>query len=129
MKLKVLQALNKWEKRAFDYGSVDCCQFAGFVVKELTGKDYLADFHYTSEDEAETIIKNFGELKDTASSVLGDPTKDISSLNDGCPVIVKMPDNQVMGIKLDETAICLVKNGFVRIPKEYIVLGWNICHK
>jgi hypothetical protein len=69
--INVLQALNKWERKDFDYGSVDCCQFAGFITKELTGKDYLADFHYNSESDAESIIKDFGDLEDTAASVLG----------------------------------------------------------
>ena len=86
MQLRVLQALNKWQRRDFDYGDADCCQFAGFVVKELTGKDYLADFDYTSEDEANQIIRSNGDLEATVSSVLGDSTKDIDSLPDGSPV-------------------------------------------
>ncbi len=129
MILKVYQALNKWEKKDFNYGDVDCCQFAGFIVKELTGKDYLADFHYNSEEDAETIIKNFGDLEDTAASVLGEPTKEIRSLPDGSPVIVKTPDSQLMGIKLGNAAVCLVKKGFARIPGQHLLWGWNLCPK
>jgi len=55
MQLRILQALNKWQRRDFTYGDADCCQFAGFIVKELTGKDYLADFNYSSEEEAYEI--------------------------------------------------------------------------
>lgn len=126
MKLKVLQALNKWEKRAFDYGSVDCCQFAGFVVKELTGKDYLADFHYTSEDEANQIIESNGDLKDTVSTVLGKSTSNINSLADGSPVLMDLPEGYAMGIKLEENAIGLVKKGITKIPSQYIAVGWQI---
>ena len=129
MTLQVYQALNKWEKKDFDYGSVDCFQFAGFIVKELTGKDYLADFHYNSEEDAESIIKDFGDLEDTAASVLGEPTEDIRSLSDGSPVIVKTPESQLMGIKLGNTAVCLVKKGFARIPEQHILSGWDLCHK
>jgi len=124
--IKVLQALNKWERKDFDYGTVDCCQFAGFVVKDLTGKDYLADFHYNSEEDAESIIRDFGDLEDTATTVLGDPTEDIKSLKDGCPVIVKLPGYEVMGIKLGNDAVCLVKKGMIKIPQEYIASGWDI---
>tara|TARA_B100001939_G_C16905983_1_gene602335 strand:- start:821 stop:1216 length:396 start_codon:yes stop_codon:yes gene_type:complete len=124
--LNVLQALNKWEKKDFDYGAVDCCQFAGFIVKELTGKDYLADFHYNSETDAESIIKDFGDLEDTAASVLGMPTEDIKSLKDGSPVIVKTPQGQVMGVKLGKTAVCLVHKGMIRIPEEHIASGWDV---
>lgn len=125
MKIRVLQALNKWEKRSFDYGSADCCQFAGFIVKELTGKDYLADFNYNSEDEAEKIIKSNGDLIKTASTVLGYPTDE--DLQDGSPVLVDLPTGQTMGIKLDNYVVCLVKNGFTKIPEEFIVAGWKLC--
>ena len=124
--ISVLSALNKWERQEFHYGTVDCCQFAGFIVKELTGKDYLADFHYTSEADAESIIQGFGDLEDTAASVLGTPTEDIQSLKDGSPVIVKTPQGQVMGVKLGNTAVCLVHKGMIRIPKEYIASGWDL---
>jgi len=126
MILKVYQALNKWEKKEFEYGSVDCCQFAGFVVKELTGKDYLSDFHYNSEQDAEILVKDFGDLEDTAASVLGDPTEDIDSLPDGSPVIVKTPDGQIMGVKLGDKAVCLVKKGLKQIPREYIASGFKL---
>ncbi len=127
MKLKVLQALNKWEKRNFDYGDADCCQFAGFVVKELTGKDYLADFNYNSEDEAEKIIRSNGDLINTASTVLGKPRK--QDFLDGSPVLVDLPEGLTMGIKLNDYVVCLVKKGFTKIPERLIVAGWNVCHK
>ena len=122
MQLRVLQALNKWEKKDFDYGSVDCCQFAGFIVKELTGKDYLADFYYNSEEDA--YSKSNGDLEDTVSTVLGDPTEDVDSIPDGSPVILKLPSGQLMGIKLGKEAICLTLKGFSRIPENYIAAGW-----
>jgi hypothetical protein len=68
-------------------------------------------------------------LEDTAASVLGDPTEDIRSLSDGSPVIVQTPDSQLMGIKLGNTAVCLVKKGFARIPEQHILSGWDLCHK
>jgi len=125
MQLRVLQALNKWEKRQFGYGDADCCQFTGFVVKELTGKDYLADFHYTSEEQAEQIIKTNGDLKSTVSSALGDPTE--GDLTDGSPVLVDLLEGEALGIKLGKFAVCLVKKGFVRIPEESIITGWDLC--
>jgi len=127
--IKVLQALNKWERKDFDYGSVDCCQFTGFIVKELTGKDYLADFHYNSEDDAGTIINGFGDLIDTASSVLGNSTTDTDRLPDGSPVIVVLNGIQIMGVKLSDTAVCLVKKGMIRIPSDHIKVGWDVCLK
>ena len=129
MILQIHQALNKWEKSEFNYGSVDCCQFAGFIVRELTGIDYLRDFAYESEQAAEQIIDGFGDLERTAASVLGVPTRDFESLADGSPVIVKAPVRQLMGIKLGSVAVCLVKKGLARIQRQHIQSGWDLCRK
>jgi hypothetical protein len=130
MKASVINALNKWEKRAFDYGDSDCCQFAGFIVRELTGKDYLAPFSYGSEEDAYSIIEKHGDLVSTASTVLGDPETDITNLDDGSPVVVSLSEGiQIMGIKLGDLAVCISKNGMVQIPHQFILSGWKLCHK
>lgn len=125
--MQIHQALNKWQKSDFSYGSADCCQFTGFIVKELTGIDYLRDFAYESEQSADQIIDGFGDLEQTAASVLGAPTRDFESLTDGSPVIVQAPQGQLMGIKLGTVAVCLVKKGLARIPRQHIKSGWNLC--
>lgn len=122
MKLEVLQALNKWKKRQFSYGDSDCCQFAGFVVQELTGEDYLESFEYNSEDVANKIISGHGDLKSTVCSVLGEPS---DQLEDGDPCLVRLPYGELMGIKLGDSVVCLAKKGFVQIKPENIICGWN----
>lgn len=122
MKLQVLQALNTWKKRQFSYGDADCCQFAGFVVEQLTGQDYLESFEYNSEDVANRIISSHGDLKATVSSVLGEPTTDIK---DGDPCLVQLPYGQLLGIKLGNSVVCLAKKGFVQITQENIICGWD----
>ena len=69
--MRVHAALNKWQRRQFKYGDADCCQFIAFVVKELTGKDYAANFHYESEAQAEVLVGREGELVDFIGSILG----------------------------------------------------------
>ena len=123
--IEVLKALNKWERRQFEYGSVDCCQFAGFIVNEITGLDYLVDFDYNSEDTANKIISANGDLIKTASLVLGSPSKNVTGLRDGCPVIVEIKDLQIMGIKLGLDAVCLLTKGLVRVPVSHALVGWD----
>ena len=125
--IEVLRALNKWEKRKFEYGDADCCQFAAFIVKELTGNDYISSFIYSSENAANEIIQSHGELEQTVSSVLGQPVKDCHSLQDGSPVLVHYNDLDLMGIKLGNRIVCLTKNGFAQLSSEYTVSGWPIC--
>ena len=126
--MTVIDALNKWERRSFRYGDADCCQFAGFIAKELTGKDYLKQFKYTSEASAAEIIEGHGSLKETVISVLGDPSDDLDELPDGSPILLEVARHgEVMGVKLGDQAVCLVQNGMARLPQTVIRCGWNLC--
>ena len=127
MQLQIHQALNKWRKRNFDYGDADCCQFAGFIVQELTGKDYLASFRYESQPEADNIISGFGGLQHTVASVLGPSEGSFHILDDGSPVLCEMPYGQLLGVKLGPVAIALGKKGFINMPQSSFKAGWNIC--
>jgi len=122
--MKVYAALNKWKRREFSYGDADCCQFAAFVVKELTGKDYAERFKYESEAQADLLVGREGELVDFIGSILG---KASSELKDGDPCIVDIPMiGQVCGIKLSDNVVCLTKKGMTRIPDRYLIAGWSV---
>lgn len=122
--MKVYAALNKWKRREFSYGDADCCQFAAFIVKELTGKDYAEQFKYESEAQAEVLIGREGELVDFIGSILG---KASSDLKDGDPCIVDIPiAGQVCGIKLSDRVVCLTEKGMIRIPDRYLIAGWSV---
>ena len=122
--MKVLAALNKWQRRQFNYGDADCCQFAAFIVNELTGKDYAADFRYQSELEADNIINKFNGLKGLIVSILGEPSNE---LKDGDPCLVAIPlSGELMGVKLGSTVVALTKKGMIRIHERYLVCGWSI---
>jgi len=122
--MKVYAALNKWKRRDFSYGDADCCQFAAFIVKELTGKDYSSEFSYSSEGEAEALIAQKGELVDFIGGILGKPSFE---LEDGDPCIVNLPIvGQVCGVKLSNHIVCLTEKGMVRVPDRYLVAGWSV---
>lgn len=122
--MKVYAALNKWKRREFTYGDADCCQFAAFIVKELTGKDYASAFSYSSEGEAKALISQKGELVDFIGSILGKPSFE---LKDGDPCVVTLPIvGQACGVKLSEHIVCLTEKGMVRVPNRYLVAGWSV---
>jgi uncharacterized protein YuzE len=122
--MRVHNALNKWKRREFNYGDADCCQFAAFIVKELTGKDYSERFKYDSEAQAEVLVGREGELVDFIGSILGDVSSDIK---DGDPCIVDIPMiGQVCGIKLSDRVVCLTQKGMVQIPDRYLIAGWSV---
>lgn len=117
-------ALNAWKRRQFEYGNADCCQFAAFIVKEMTGKDYISQFTYDSEDQANELISNGGGLADLVGTVLGEPS---DNLKDGDPCVVDLPIiGQVCGVKFRSFVVCLTAKGMKQIPDRYLVLGWSV---
>lgn len=120
----VQTALNRWQRRQFSYGDADCCQFAAFIVKQMTGRDYAASFKYESEAQAEIIIGREGKLVDLIESVLGEPSDD---LKDGDPCVLDLPViGQVCGIKYQGSVVCLTTKGMKQIPDRYLIQGWSV---
>lgn len=126
MESQVYTALSRWKRRSFDYGDADCCQFAGFIVEQLTGVDYLRDFNYATEADAYSIIERNGSLRETVSTALGDPDDD---LVDGSPCLVQMKNDELLGIKLGDAIVCLTKKGMARVSFDNLICGWTKCLK
>ena len=122
-KVAVLGAINSWRRGDFSYGVIDCCQLAGHVAKKLTGRDHLETFNYASEAEAMDIIAKNGGLRETVSSVLGQPADE---LEDGFPVLCEVNGLELLGVKLGESAVCLTKKGLAQVRPEFIKCGWKI---
>lgn len=120
----VQMALNSWKRRQFEYGDADCCQFAAFIVKEMTGKDYISQFTYDSEEKANELISSEGELVNLVGTVLGEPSNE---LKDGDPCVVDLPViGQVCGVKYKASVVCLTARGMKQIPDRYLILGWSV---
>lgn len=124
-RIDVLKALNKWKRREFNYGDSDCCSFVAFIVNELTGVNHRDRFTYDNEQQAYGIIDAHGGFEGLIDSVFGEP----SEPSDGSPVMLKLPMvGKVMGIKLDDTAVCVTKFGMSQISDRYVIRSWNIWH-
>lgn len=122
------KALNEWGRNSFEYGSVDCCQFTAFIVYKITGKNYADGLEYESELGADALIAKYGDLVGVLTRAIGEPPNEAKS--DGDPCVVDVDGiGQVAGIKYGETVICLLQKGFIRLPDNLIIAGWNLCHK
>lgn len=122
----VLRALNAWERQPFQYGTSDCVQFVRFIVHQLTGKDYIPDYVYDSEQDADRIIADAGGLAPLVTSVLGEPTTSIDTLPDGSPVLLQFGRQHIMGIKLADDAVCISTNGMLRVSSVHVTTGWAL---
>tara|TARA_Y100000593_G_C4242480_1_gene302881 strand:- start:633 stop:1031 length:399 start_codon:yes stop_codon:yes gene_type:complete len=121
---RVLEALNDWEKTDFHYGRSDCCQFAGFITERLTGKNYLSQFSYEGKAEADALIEKHNGLGNLIDSLLGESVS-IEDLNDGNPVLMKLPIvGELLGIWLGNVGVGVTEKGLVRVLPAYCVRGW-----
>ena len=122
--MTITQALNSWHRRDFNYGDADCCQFANFIVKQMTGKDFATDFNYQSESQAYEIVEQEGKLVDFLQTVLGNPSLE---LKDGDPCVVDLPIiGQVCGVKYKTNVVCLTDKGLTQIRDRYLLSGWSV---
>lgn len=123
-KHQIIRALNKWPKSKFEYGISDCCQFASFMVKELTGVDYAAKFNYDSEESAFDIMSKHNGLVGLFTSLLGESTTESV---DGSPCIVYIDGTgEAGGIKYGNLVVCVTQNGLAHIPESKIIASWNL---
>lgn len=122
------KALNAWGRNQFNYGSVDCCQFTAFIVREMTGVNYAKGLNYKNEIGAEELIARHGDLVGVLTHAIGEQPNEAKA--DGDPCVVDVDGiGQVAGIKYGKTVICLLQKGFIRLPEELTIASWNLCHK
>ena len=125
-KQSTLRACNTWDKRAFQYGDADCCQFTGHVIREITGIDYMKLFDYENEPEAQSIIDYHGGLEKAVETLLGKPTT-LNNLQDGDPVLFKAPImDQALGVRFGKFIVGLSQRKIVRVSEKYFVHGWAL---
>lgn len=123
---KVLSALNRWEKGEFQYGDKDCVAFTVFMIKELHGIDYSHELIYATKEQADEIIRASRGFENLIDSVLGEPSE--VALH-GHPVMFNYPRSGLtMGVKLNDSIVCVTKKGLTRVPERHIVRSW-ICQQ
>jgi len=123
---QTLSAFNSWEKRQFEYGVADCCQFTSHVVNEIHGVNHMDKFNYSSESEAYEIINEYGDLGKAVESQLGEPTS-IDNIQDGDPILFDAPlMDSALGVKLGKHIIALSHQRIIRISTKYAVHGWAL---
>lgn len=110
----------------FEYGKLDCVQFAMRSVEAITGHNPAKKFNYQTECQAQSIIQSFGSMTAMVSSELGE-TSEISKLKDGDPVVVLLPNvGEVMGIFIKGLAMVKTDLGTINVPASRISTGWCV---
>lgn len=111
----------------FQWGVLDCCQFAARVAEQITGRDYSEGFEYWSESQAEAIISRSGDLSSLVSAILGQEPVSIEELEVGDPCLVSIPvQGEMMGVFNGRNAIIKMKARAHQVDSSRILKGWHL---
>lgn len=125
--LAVNRVMNAFAQNKFEYGSLDCCQFAARVAKEITGVDYSAGFEYDSETDAQHIIDQYGSFEEMVTSIIGKEPVAVSELTHGDPLILNLPTvGRIMGIYATHFALCKTTKSVSKVPLRFAEKGWRL---
>lgn len=111
----------------FEWGSLDCCQFAAKVAERITGVDYSTGFDYWSEKSAETIIENFGDLTGLVTHILERDAVELGALEVGDPCLVRIPiQGDLLGVYNGTNAIVKMKARAHQVDRNRVMWGWKL---
>lgn len=123
--MSIYSVIQEWADKPFAYGQ-DCCQFAGAVVKELTGSNPMDAFNYHNEATALRIIKEFGGLDKAMIATLGEPIP-VDETEDG-DVLLADGGYQLAGVRFKGTCVVKTRQGVTNWPLDRAKMGWS-CRK
>lgn len=122
----LVQKVEEWRYRPFEWGVSDCCQFAADVVLALTGTDHRAAFpQYGSREEAEAIIAQHGGMVGLLSSVLGE-AKPVARAMRGDVIAADFGDGIAAGICLGVHSCAPGARGLIFRPTLSAVAAWGV---
>ena len=123
--MSILGVISRWSRRKFRYGAVDCCQFAGDIVREVTGRNPMDAFSYSSREEAEEIIRSHGGLEAAVSATLGEPVG-TDQAEDGDVLMVDSEQGPAVATCYRGRAIVLTPNGPMDWPLQFATRCWKV---
>lgn len=129
-------ALMETAGQPFSYGTLDCCLWVSAIAERITGTNYAARFldiktvppgAYTAREAMDYIAAN-GGLENLVTVLLGAPVDDLENLQDGDPVLVRIPTvtDSILAIYCNGQVIAKQFRGVIRLPADIITKGWNI---
>lgn len=115
--------IDKYSRRPFRYGA-DCCAFVGECVEANTGCNPMERFTYSTEDEANQIISEFGDLEAAITATLGEPHNDEPKNGDVC--VFPNAGRQIAGIVYKNRIVARTQSGVMDYPLDWALNFWEV---
>ena len=82
-------AVKRFDTEEVKWGVFDCCQFVNLYAYNLTGKDYAAEFDYSTKGGASKILVERGGMQGLLEGLLGKPSGNPQA---GDIVLIRTPE-------------------------------------
>ena len=110
----------------FQWGTNDCCMFAGDAVEAITGVDVMAPFRgkYTTEDESKEVLAG-KRVKTLVTKILGKPVH-WSRLQRGDIAMFEQETGKTLGVCIGDSLATPSEFGlrFTKLDKS--LFGWKV---
>lgn len=134
----MVKRLEDWPKRLseflderrdmpFEWGKNDCLTFLAKGAESMTGVDYYSEYSgYSSEEEANDKMKQYGGIVKIIDKHLGVGTRNYMKAKRGDVALVKIPELTAGIVDDSGRYVALVsKEGLVRVPLEKAWRVWR----
>jgi hypothetical protein len=110
----------------FEYGTHDCCHFAGGAVEAMTDNNPMRAFDYRNRLGAERLIRSAGTLDALVNRALGEPVHS-SQAGRGDVVIADLEEGATVGVCLgDQCAFASAPVGITFRSRAVIRAAWRV---
>lgn len=117
------------DREPFEFGSLDCCQFAGLAIEIKSGSNPMRQLDYTGNDGAESVIESYGGLFSAICNFLGDPCRPEGG-TDGDVLLGELHNGEaIVGIQYKNKMIVKTEKSVCDWPLSRALYRWEICQR
>jgi hypothetical protein len=109
----------------FNFGTHDCCHFAGGAVEAMTGKNPMRAFDYRNRLGAERLLRSAGTLDALVNRTLGEPVHP-SQAGRGDVVLADLENGATVGICLGDWCVFATDPGITFRERSAARAAWRI---
>ncbi len=121
----VLLTFKEFENRSFEWGTVDCCQFASAYIERVTGKNLAEQYgHYTTEIGAKRAQGRCGTFEATMDKNFN--SVPVAQRQRGDVVMFDTPFGHALGIATADDIWAIEQQFGLRPVKHTVVKAWRV---